>query len=353
MNAPSVRREPFGRLRDGTEIEQYTLSNGRGLAVRALTYGGIITAIDVPDRHGQLGNVVLGFDTADAYVERNPYFGAIAGRYANRIGNARFTLDGKTHTLSANEGANTLHGGKAGFDKRVWRATPLGDDAIALEYLSRDGEEGFPGDLAVRVVYTVTPEHELRIDYRATTDRPTVVNMTSHSYFNLAGAGTVLGHRLTLFADRYTPVDRSGIPTGEIAAVDGTPFDFRQPHTIGERIRHHHPQLLAMRGYDHNWVLGEHSHDGKAVPAARLEDPHSGRVMEVFTTEPAIQFYSGNFLDGALVGAAGLAYRQGDGLCLETQHYPDSPNHPTFPSTVLRPGETYQTTTLHRFSVAR
>ena len=344
---------PFGRLSDGTAIEQYTLSNGRGMAVSALTYGGIITSITVPDRDGRAGNVVLGFDNLEAYVARNPYFGAIAGRYANRIAHARFTLDGKEHALNANEGANTLHGGKAGFDKRVWRATPLGDAALALEYLSPDGEEGFPGNLAVRVVYTVTPEHELRIDYSATTDRPTVVNLTSHSYFNLAGAGTVLDHRLTLFADRYTPVNGSGIPTGEVAAVDGTPFDFRRVHAIGERIRQNHPQLLAMRGYDHNWVLSTASIDGTPVPAARLEDPRSGRVMEIFTSEPAIQFYSGNFLDGSLVGANGEAVRQGDGLCLETQHYPDSPHHPAFPSTVLRPGETYQSTTVHRFSIAR
>lgn len=348
-----MRLQPFGRLKDGTLIEQCALSNGAGMDVRVLTYGGILSSIVVPDRDGRPGNVVLGFDRLDDYVKRSPYFGAIAGRYANRIANAAFTLDGRTHALNANEGRNTLHGGRAGFDKRVWKATPLGAGALALERVSADGEEGFPGRLEVRVVYTVTPDHELRIDYAAVTDRPTVVNLTSHSYFNLAGAGTALDHRLTLFAEHYTPIGPGAIPNGEVLPVHGTPFDFRTARVIGERIREAHPQLLHGRGYDHNWMLARRSSDGQPVPAARLEEARSGRVMEIFTTEPALQFYSGNYLDGTLVGSGGQCYRQGDGLCLETQHHPDAPNQPQFPSTVLRPGEVYRSTTVHRFSTLR
>ncbi|MCW5658088.1 MAG: galactose mutarotase [Burkholderiaceae bacterium] len=348
-----MRLQPFGRLLDGTLVEQCTLANGAGMEVRVLTYGGIIASIVVPDREGRPGNVVLGFDHLADYVERSPYFGAIAGRYANRIANARFTLDGKTHVLNANEGRNTLHGGRLGFDKRVWNATPLGSDAVALERVSADGEEGFPGRLEVRVVYTVTPEQELRIHYTAVTDRATVVNLTSHSYFNLAGAGTALDHRLTLFAEQFTPIGPGAIPSGELMPVHGTPFDFRSARVIGERIREAHPQLLLGRGYDHNWVLAQGSIGGRPVPAARLEDARSGRVMEILTTEPAIQFYSGNHLDGTLVGSGGQCYRQGDGVCLETQHHPDAPNQPHFPSTVLRPGEVYRSTTVHRFSVMR
>jgi len=349
VNAPTVRQDAFGRLNDGTAIEQYTLSNGRGMEVRALTYGGIIASIMVPDRDGRAGNVVLGFDTLEAYVARNPYFGAIAGRYANRIAKASFTLDGKAHALSANEGANTLHGGKNGFDKRVWRATPLGDSALVLEYLSPDGEEGFPGNLALGVVYTVTPEHELRIDYTATTDQATVVNLTSHSYFNLAGQGNgdILGHQLTLHASKFTPVDAGLIPTGELKSVTATPFDFLKSMRIGDRIEASDEQIKLGGGYDHNWVLDSSS--GKLAEAAEVYEPTSGRVLKVSTTEPGIQFYSGNFLIGAK-GKDGKPYPKRSALCLETQHYPDSPNHSAFPSTELKPGQKYHSVTVFNFS---
>ena len=351
--AYGVEKRPFGETADGTPVEEYTLVNENGVSVGIITYGGIITSINVPDRDGTTENVVLGFDNLDDYLKRNPYFGTITGRYANRIGAASFMLDGETYTLAANNGPNSLHGGEKGFDKKVWTAREVETDegeALELKYVSADGEEGYPGTLDVTVVYSLTNDNELRVDYTATTDKPTVVNLTSHSYFNLGGdgSGSILDHELMLNASRYTPVDETLIPTGELPDVAGTPFDFREATVIGERIREDDQQIVYGRGYDHNWVL-DRPDDSSLVLAARLSDPESGRIMEIETTEPGIQFYSGNFLDATLVGAAGKLYRQGDGLALETQHFPDSPNKPDFPPVVLRPGETYETTTVHRF----
>jgi aldose 1-epimerase len=351
-NAGNIEKRDFGKLPDGTPVVEYTLTNGKNMSVGVINYGGIITSIKVPDRDGKIDNVVLGFRDMDSYVSKNPYFGVIAGRYANRIANAKFMLDGKEYTLAANNGPNSLHGGVKGFDKHIWQVKEVpGGDSVGLElaYRSPDGEEGYPGNLDAKVTYTLTDKNEFRIDYAATTDKATVINLTSHSYFNLAGngSGTVLDHKLTINADKYTPVDPTSIPTG-IASVEGTPFDFRQPTRIGDRIRDGDQQLIYGRGYDHNWVLSR-SNDGSLALAARLEDAKTGRILEISTTEPGIQFYTGNFLDGTLVGSAGKMYRQGDGLCLETQHFPDSPNHPDFPSTVLKPGETYKTSTVHRF----
>lgn len=348
--------EPFGTTPDGTEVERYTLVNARGMRVRILTYGGIVQSIEVPDRRGRFANVALGFATLEDYVERNsPYFGAIIGRYANRIGGASFTLDGEEYTLAANDGENSLHGGNKGFDKRVWDATPVPPTrrgvGLELAYTSPDGEEGYPGTLTVEVVYTLTNANELRIDYRASTDAPTIVNLTNHSYFNLQGEGTgsILDHWMKIYARHYTPVDETLIPTGRIARVAGTPMDFTRPHRIGERIRNDFEQLVIGRGYDHNYVLKRRD-DERLVRAARVGDPESGRVLEIFTTQPGMQFYSGNFLDGTLIGTGGRMYRQSDGFALETQHFPDSPHHPNFPSTVLRPGEKFRSTTVYEFS---
>jgi len=348
---------PYGQLPDGRAVFEYTLDNGRGLLLRAINLGGIVTELLCPDRDGQSANVVLGFSDLGDYVERNPNFGTLVGRYGNRIAGGRFTLDGEPYRLALNDGAsdgaNALHGGPGGFGKRWWAIEPLptqADGSVALELSLRsdDGDEHYPGRLDVTVRYTLTPANEWRIDYRATTSRTTVLNLTHHGYYNLAGAGSALDHALSLNASLYLPVDAQLIPT-EIAEVDGTPFDFRQPTRVVERIRGGDPQLMAARGYDHCFVLDRGGSKG-LLPAARLADPASGRVMDIATTEPGIQFYSGNFLDGRLRGANGQAYRQGDGVCLETQHFPDSPNRPEFPSTVLRPGETFQSTTVHRFS---
>jgi aldose 1-epimerase len=344
---------PFGHMPDGRAVFEYTLANGRGLLLRAINYGGIVTALHCPDRSGQSANVALGFDNFTDYLERNPNFGTLVGRYGNRIAGGRFMLDGEPYRLALNDGANALHGGPIGFGKRWWAIEalpPQADGSVALELslTSDDGDERYPGRLGVTVRYTLTPASEWRIDYRATTSRATVVNLTHHGYYNLAGSGSALDHELTLDASLYLPVDAALIPT-EIAEVDGTPFDFRQPTRIAERIRSGDAQLMTARGYDHCFIL-DRAGRTDLVHAARLADPASGRVMDIETTEPGIQFYSGNFLDGRLRGSNGHAYRQGDGVCLETQHYPDSPNRPEFPSTVLRPGETYQSTTVHRFS---
>jgi aldose 1-epimerase len=355
---PSIEQDVFGTLADGTEIDIYTLTNSLGMEVTVLTYGGILQSIKVPDRRGRLANVTLGFDNLEDYVERNdPYFGAIIGRYGNRIGGGTFTLDGVTYQLATNNGPNHLHGGNVGFDKRVWTVTDTFTDSssagIELSYTSPDGEEGYPGTLETTVTYTLTNKNEIRMDYFATTDAPTHVNLTNHAYWNLAGEGTgsILGHKLELNASHFTPVDETLIPTGEIRSVEGTPMDFREPTEIGLRIRENDEQLLHGLGYDHNWVLDREG-DGLEL-AAQLSHRESGRVLSIFTTEPGIQFYSGNFLDGSLIGTGGQAYRQSDGLALETQHFPDSPNKPNFPSTVLRPGEVYETTTIYQFSPLR
>ncbi|MEP6876650.1 MAG: aldose epimerase family protein [Burkholderiales bacterium] len=343
----------YGLLPDGRAVFEHTLDNGRGLVLRAINFGGIVTALHCPDRDGRPANVVLGFSELADYVERNPNFGTLVGRYGNRVKGGRFVLDREPHQLALNDGTNALHGGPGGFGKRWWAIAPVppqADGSVALELTltSDDGDEHYPGRLDVTVRYTLTMLDEWRIDYRATTSRATVLNPTHHGYYNLAGSGSALDHELSINASCFLPVDATLIPTG-IADVDGTPFDFRQPVRIAGRIRNGDAQLMTARGYDHCFALDRDDSDG-LVHAARLRDPASGRVLDIATTEPGIQFYSGNFLDGRLRGSGGRAYRQGDGVCLETQHYPDSPNRPEFPSTVLRPGETFQSTTVHRFS---
>src|SRR5205809_5270353 len=350
-----ITREAFGTTGDGKSVDAFTLTNATGLEVRAMTYGATIVSLRTPDRDGRLDDIVLGYPTLAGYLEKSPYFGAVVGRYGNRIAKGRFRLDGRSYQLATNNGPNHLHGGAKGFDKVVWTADTARSDsaaAITFTYTSPAGEEGYPGTLRARVTYTLTDRNELRVDYLATTDAPTPVNLTQHGYFNLAGtrAGDVLGHELTIAADHYTPVDSTLIPTGEIASVNGTPFDFRTPTAIGARIEQNDVQLKRGKGYDHNWVLNR---TGTAPGlAARLTEPTTGRTLEVLTTEPGIQFYSGNFLDGSITGKDGRVYRHRYGLCLETQHFPDSPNHANFPSTILRPGQEYRSTTVFRFGVA-
>jgi len=349
----AVTSSVFGTMPDGTRVDAFTLKNGHGVEVRIITYGAAIASIKVPDRAGRFDDIVTGFDNLEGYVERSRFFGAIAGRYANRIANARFTLDGKTYELAANNGKNHLHGGRRGFDKAVWKGTPFerdGNSGVTLTYVSRDGEEGYPGTLTATVTYTLTANDELALDYEATTDKATPVNLTNHSYFNLAGDGhgDILQHRLTIAADRYTPVDETLIPTGELAPVSGTPFDFRQPTAIGARIDADAEQIRRGKGYDHNFVL-----NGSGLrKAARLVDPSSGRTLDVSTTEPGMQLYTGNNLDGA-AGKGGHTYGKRTSLCLETQHFPDSPNHATFPTTILRPGEHFRSKTVFTFGVER
>ncbi|MDT0441228.1 aldose epimerase family protein [Streptomyces johnsoniae] len=341
--------EVFGHLPDGTEVHRWTLSRG-GTRLKVLSYGGIVQSLELPDRDGEYVNVSLGFGTLAPYLTATTYFGALIGRYGNRIAEGRFTLDGTAYQLPVNDGPNSLHGGDRGFDKRLWDVTPNGRSGLTLRRTSPDGEMGYPGTLEVRVDYTLTRDGDFRIDYEATTDAPTPLNLTNHTYFNLGGEGTgsIEDHRLEIAAARYTPVGETLIPTGELARVQGTPFDFRRGKNVGRDIRESHQQLLYGQGYDHNFVLDK-GITGAPRHAATLHDPGSGRLMRVDTTEPGVQFYSGNFLDATLTGPGGRVYRQGDGLCLETQHFPDSPNQPHFPTTVLRPGETYRSTTVHSF----
>jgi aldose 1-epimerase len=354
--AGGITSEPFGEV-DGEAVDLYTLTNANGVEVKIMTYGGILQSIRVPDRDGNLANVTLNKPTLEDYLDGHPYFGCITGRYANRIARGTFTLDGEMYRLALNNGENTLHGGEVGFDKVIWEASEVTDGdgvGLRLSRTSPDGEEGYPGELTVEVTYTLTDNDEIRMDYHATTDAPTVVNLTNHAYWNLAGegAGSIYDHELQINAANYTPVDDTLIPTGEIAPVEGTPFDFTTPHAIGERIRDgSNEQLIIGQGYDHNYVLDRPSPDDTSmIVAAEVFEPTSGRVLTISTTEPGIQFYSGNFLNGLDVGESGQAYRQGDGFALETQHYPDSPNQPEFPPTVLQPGEEYATTTIYAFS---
>jgi aldose 1-epimerase len=356
MKKASVVRAPFGQLADGSPVEIFTLTNANGVEVRTMPYGAVIVSLRVPDRAGRIDDVVLGFDTLDGYLARTTYFGAVVGRYGNRIAKGQFTLDGRSYQLATNNGPNHLHGGVKGFDKQLWHAEPFDRDGrvgVAYTLTSADGDQGYPGTLNVKVTYTLSPANELTVEYEGTTDRSTVINLTQHSFFNLAGdgSGDILGHKLTLDADRFTPVDATLIPTGEPAPLDGTPFDFRQPATIGARIDADHPQLRHGTGYDHNWVIN--GSPGTLRHAARVEDPSTGRTLDVSTTEPGVQFYAGNFLDGTITGKSGHVYKRRAGLCLETQHFPDSPNKPQFPSTVLRPGETYRSRTVFTFGVEK
>jgi aldose 1-epimerase len=346
-----MQKAHYGTTDDGQAVDVYTLANDAGMRVGILTFGGIIATLEAPDRQGRLANVVLGLDSLSGYAHRSPHFGAIAGRYANRIARGRFTIDGVEYRLETNNGPNALHGGRKGFDKVVWQAASGAGESVVLSYLSRDGEEGYPGNLAVEMTYSLGATAELRMDYTATTDRPTIVNLTNHSYFNLSGEGSsdILDHVVSIEADHFTPTDASQIPTGEIRAVRGTPFDFTRLRPIGERIRAADEQIVFGHGYDHNWVLRRRAADG-LLPAARAVDPKSGRVLDVLTDAPGLQFYTGNGLNGALVGPSGRAYRQSDGFCFETQQFPDAPNHPGFPSAVLRPGERLRSTTVFRFS---
>ena len=355
--ARGVTKQTWGKTAAGEAVDLYTLTNAIGASVQIATLGGTVVSVMVPDKAGALGNVVLGFDSLDGYFGPHPFFGVLVGRYGNRIGHARFTLDGKTYTLAKNNGENSLHGGLKGFDKYVWKTREVtSPDGLAVEltHVSADGDEGFPGALSATVRYTWTDANGLRIDYTATTDKPTVLNLTNHSYFNLsAGAvATVLDHTLQLAADKFTPVDKGLIPTGELRPVAGTPFDFTKARRIGELIDKDDEQIKFGGGYDHNFVFGGPA-NGSIRPAGRVTEPTSGRIMDVSTTEPGVQFYTGNFLDGSIKGRGGKPYVKRSGLCLETQHYPDSPNKPDFPSVVLRPGQTYKTSTQYTFGVAK
>lgn len=349
-----ISKKSFGKTAEGAEVYLYTLKNAAGMEVAITNFGGTIVSLKVPDRAGKIEDVVLGYDDFNGYLTpKSPYFGATVGRYANRIAKSKFSLDGQEYTVPANDGANSLHGGLKGFDKRVWSAKEFSDakgEHLAMNYLSKDGEEGYPGNLTVQVEFTLTSRNQLKIEYSATTDHDTVLNLTNHSYFNLAGQGNgdILKTQLTLFASRFTPVDETLIPNGELRSVAGTPFDFRKPTPIGERIDASDEQLKLGHGYDHNWVLDESS--GRLSLAARALDPASGRILEVLTTQPGIQFYTGNFLDGSIHGKGSKPIEHRTGFCLETQHFPDSPNHPKFPTAVLKPGQHFHSTTVFRFS---
>lgn len=342
----AVTKKPFGKMPDGTAVDMYVLKDG-DVEAHIITYGATVVSLTTRDRNHHGSDIVLGFDNIDGYLAKNnPYFGAIVGRYANRIAHAQFVLDGKTYHVPQNDGQNALHGGTRGFDKVVWTGKPLAN-GVEFTYVSKDGDQGYPGTLTAMVRYTLS-KSVLRIEYEATTDKDTVVNLTNHAYYNLSGASDILKHELKLNASRYTPVDATLIPTGELASVEGTPFDFRKPTAIGQRINADNEQLRRGKGYDHNWVLD--SGGGKLAEAAELFDPTSGRVLQVWTDQPGIQFYSGNFLDGTVKGKGGKVYGHRSGLCLETQHFPDSPNHPKFPTTELKPGQKYRTLTEWRFS---
>jgi aldose 1-epimerase len=349
----AIKKEAFGKTPDGSPVDVYTLTNSHGLEARVMNFGGILLSLRVPDRNGKLDDIVLGFDSLEPYFTNDPHLGSIIGRYANRIANGKFTLDGVEYTLPKNNGPNTLHGGVKGFDKVLWQAETSETDkgcALVLRYTSKDGEEGFPGNLKTKVTYTLTDSDELAIDYEATADKATPVNLTSHGYFNLAGQGTgdVLAHELQINADRFTPVDKNLIPTGELRPVKGTPLDFTKSNPIGSRINDSYEQLLLAHGYDHNFVINR---KGSGLElAARVHEPSTGRTLEIYTTEPGVQFYSANFLDGSITGKQGRVYKQHYAFCLETQHFPDSPNHPSFPSTILRPGETYHSCTVYKLS---
>jgi aldose 1-epimerase len=350
----TMKKQPFGKTSDGRDVELYTLTNKKGMEVAITNFGGIIVALKAPDRNGKFDDVVLGYDSLDGYLTNKAFFGALIGRYGNRIAHGKFPLNGANYTLPKNDGDNTLHGGPEGFNKRRWTAKDVSGakgQALELTYMSKDGEEGFPGNLTVKVVYTLTAQNELTITYSATTDKETVVNLTNHSYFNLAGQGTgdILGHQLMIRGDHITAVDDTLIPTGELRPVKDTPFDFTHATAIGARINQDDPQIKVGKGYDHNWVLNAHG-PHSPVLAAEAYEPNSGRVLQVLTVEPGVQFYSGNFLDGTITGKGGKVYKYRYGFCLETQHFPDSPNHPKFPSTTLKPGHTYSTTTVFKFS---
>lgn len=352
-SAGQLSRQSFGQA-DGKPVDLFTLRNAKGTEVKISNYGGIVTSFKVPDRNGNMGDVVLGYDNLSDYVKNSPYFGALIGRYGNRIAKGKFTLDGKEYTLATNNGPNALHGGIKGFDKVVWDAkvlaTPDGP-SLELHYVSKDGEEGYPGTLNVTAVYTLMDDNGLRLEYTATTEKDTVVNLTQHSYFNLAGKGDVLKHEVMIDADKFTPVDSTLIPTGELRPVQGTPFDFRKSTAIGARINENDEQLKFGNGYDHNWVLNHRM--GHLGVIATVYEPASGRVLEVLSTEPGLQFYSGNFLDGTITGKGGWVYQFRNGFCMEPQHFPDSPNHPDFPPTVLKPGQTYHNTIIFRLSVRK
>lgn len=349
----------FAQVQDFDSIQVYTLKNKAGMTVKVTNYGAIITSIEVPDKAGKLGDVVLGYDSVEGYMNAvdKPYFGAVVGRYGNRIAKGKFELDGQTYTLPVNNGPNSLHGGIIGFDKVVWKADYRQDkNEIELTYHAKDKEEGYPGNLKVSVTYQLKDDNELLITYKAMTDKATPVNITQHSYFNLKGEGSgdILGHELMLNADKYTPVDETLIPTGELPPVKGTPFDFTKAKAIGKDIGEKNEQLTFGGGYDHNWVLNRTEADnGKMILAAKVVEPTTGRVLEVRTTEPGVQFYCGNFLDGRLTGKSGKSYVHRGGFCLETQHYPDSPNQKNFPSTILKPGQEYHTQTSFRFGVEK
>ncbi len=354
-SAPSgsmqIARRPFGQTSDGKEVYLFSLRNAKGAEALISNYGGLVTSLRMPDRNGKLGDVVLGYDNLAAYIKETPYFGALIGRYGNRIARGKFSLDGKEYTLATNNYPNALHGGVKGFDKVVWEPAILtGPDGAGLKltYLSKDGEEGYPGNLSVTVVYTLTDENALKIEYTATTDKDTVVNLTQHSYFNLACQDSILNHVVMIPADKFTPIDSTLIPTGDLRPVEGTPFDFRKPTAIGARINQDDEQLKFGKGYDHNWVINKPM--GEMGLMARVTEPTTGRVMEVLSTEPGLQFYSGNFLDGTLKGKGGRVYEFRSGFCMEPQHFPDSPNKPQFPTVVLKPGQTYRNTIIYKFS---